>query len=61
MIRGSNELRFNGATMCDIVQFWLENKWLNKQEPGPQVLEVSESNGTFAIKIEQGQHLASAR
>ena len=59
MIRGSNELRFNGATMCDIVQYWLDNKWLNKQEPGPQVLAVEESNGTFTIKIEQGNPLPS--
>ena len=41
--------------MEEIVQFWLDNKWLNKNEPGPQVVGISEdSGGMFTVKIEQG-------
>lgn len=58
-MKGSNELRFNVATMEEIVQFWLNNKWLNKNEPGPQVTLVEQqADGMFRVAIEQEQKAA---
>lgn len=37
---GSNEMRFNGATMIEIVQYYLDNKLLNKNESSPKVTKV---------------------
>jgi len=37
MLKGNNELVLNTATMMEIVQFYLNNKLLNKDEHSPTV------------------------
>ena len=51
---GSNEMRFNTATMIEIGQYWLDNKLLNKQEQGPMVTHVEEDNvAIFKVLLEE--------
>lgn len=44
MMKGSNSLVLNEGTMIEIVQFWLNNKLLNKDEPAPVVTSFSSSS-----------------
>lgn len=39
---GNNEMVLNEATMMEIVQFWLNNKFLNKDEHSPHVTSFSQ-------------------
>lgn len=50
---GTNEMRFNTASMIEIVQFYLDNKLLNKQEPGPMVTHVEEDSAAmFVVQLQ---------
>ena len=54
---GNNSLTLNEATMIDIVQYWLDNKLLNKDEKSPTVKGVKAAsrsgyeNNTFEISL----------
>lgn len=39
-MKGNNSLEFNEATMMEIVQYWLDNKFLNRDETSPKVAGV---------------------
>lgn len=41
---GTNELILNEATMIEIVEFWLNNKFLHKDDYAPKVYSVSLGN-----------------
>ncbi len=45
---GQNQMALNEATMIEVVQYWLDNKSLNKDEPRPKVTGVDKtSNGRY--------------
>lgn len=56
---GTNSIEFNEATMIEIVQFYLDNKMLNKDELSPKVVSVRPTKeypgNAFDIVIE-GPH-----
>jgi len=41
---GSNTIIFNQATMIEIVQYWITNKMMSKDEPSPAVHSVKATN-----------------
>lgn len=41
---GANEMTLNEATMVEIVQYWFDNKFLNKDEPRPKVTSFKQGN-----------------
>lgn len=49
-MKGNNRLVLNTATMIEIVQYWLNNKLLNADEPRPTVTAVAplSSSGRYA-------------
>lgn len=56
-MRGHNKIQFNAASMIEIVQYYLDNKMLNPQEPRPKVTSVEAlSSGRldniFEVQIE---------
>lgn len=52
MLKGNNRLVFNQATMMEIVDFYLRNKMLNKDELGAVVNGVeTDRDGMFVISI----------
>lgn len=54
---GSNKIKFNEATMIQIVQYYLDNKLLNKDEKSPKVSSVKgeSSEGMFTISLSEAQ------
>ena len=57
MLIGSNSIEFNEATMVLMVQYYLDNKLLNKDEKSPKVISVSAERGvglssTFQVRLE---------
>ena len=53
MFKGSNELRICGATLNEAIQYWLDNKVFNTNEPSPIVescKHISNENG-IAIQL----------
>lgn len=58
---GRNAIEFNEATMIEIVQYWLDNKFLNKDEHSPTVMSVSRdaSSGMFPVQLETKQQKAA--
>ena len=53
---GNNEMQLNSGTMCEIVQYWLDNKFLNKDSFSPRVTSVkgrdTGHNHVFDIVLE---------
>lgn len=43
-MKGNNIIFLNTATMIEIVQYWLDNKFLNKDESAPRVTNVCVSS-----------------
>ena len=43
MMPGNNSLVLNQATMQEIVQYWIDNKMINKDESAPKVAYVRPS------------------
>lgn len=43
-MKGNNLLYLNTATMIEIVQYWLDNKFINKDESAPSVVHVCVSS-----------------
>ncbi|HSC56994.1 MAG TPA: hypothetical protein VLC51_07300 [Nitrospira sp.] len=58
---GRNSIEFNEATMIEIVQYWLDNKFLNKDERSPTVMSVAwdASSGMFPVQLETKQPKAA--
>jgi hypothetical protein len=54
MLKGSNRLVLNESAMIEIVQYYLENKLLNKDERSPTVtnFRVSEGHGRDNISYD---------
>ena len=48
---GNNEFHFNESTMIEIVQYYLDNKLLNKDECSPTVKAVQRSEGFFRVLV----------
>jgi hypothetical protein len=50
---GANELEVNEATMMAALQYWLDNKVLNKDEKSPKVTSVKPSacDNTFRVTL----------
>jgi hypothetical protein len=60
MLKGNNELVLNTATMIEIVQYYLNNKLLNKDEHAPKVTNFAMSRGnsldnTFVVSLADGE------
>lgn len=60
MMKGNNRLVLNEATMMEIVQYWLDNKMLNKDERSPKVASFGVAEGTsrlapakFEVRLEE--------
>ena len=57
MLKGNNRLALNQATMREIVQYWITNKMLNKEEASPVVTDVemgrlgSERGDLFIVSL----------
>lgn len=55
---GTNKLDLNTATMIEIVQYWLDNKFLNKDEKHPRVTHVEagslSAGAVFIVTLEEG-------
>ena len=58
MLKGNNSLVLNTATMIEIVQYWIDNKALNKEETLPIVSNVEaasggryDDKGTFTVTL----------
>ena len=54
---GSNSMDLNEATMKEIVQFWLDNKFLNKDASSPKVTGIqgvnSGGSNCFRVALEK--------
>lgn len=56
---GTNTLQFNESTMCEIVQYWLDNKLLNPNNHSPVVMQVKASgefSPTFSITLQSDEN-----
>lgn len=53
MMKGNNEMVLNTATMIEIVQYWLDNKFTNPQSGGPYVINFIAGTNPCAVFIVQ--------
>lgn len=49
---GNNSMQLNEATMITIVQYWLDNKFLNKDEKSPKVVAFKRGGNTYDNNFE---------